>query len=216
MHITDITPTKRGRWSVFVDGEFYGVLHSDVYVRSRLTADCEVPQPELDGLLQKSGDAITRERALNLLSARAYTAQGLYGKLLAYTDEETAASAVRRMMELGLLDDLDYARRYAADCVNLKGYSYSRTRQALRQKGIAKEVIGEAMEDMGEDAETLIARAVRKRYLKYLPTEKGRKKTIDALVRRGFFYADVRGVVENLSEDPDYYGSLEAEDEQNG
>lgn len=213
MRITDIAPTKKGRWSVFVDGEFYGVLHSDIYARSHLSPGSDIPQAELDELIARSGGAIARERALRLLSARAYTSSELFEKIVDYADEETAHAAVRRMQELGLLDDLDYARRYAADCIKLKGYSYSRTRQALRQKGIGDGDIDAAMEDMEEDEESLIARAVLRRYMKYLGTEKGCKKTIDALVRRGFHWAEARRVIENLLEDENYYCSC-AEQEQ--
>ena len=209
MQITDINPTKKGRWSIFVDGEFYGVLHSDIYIKSNLKAGDTIPQPELDELIARSTEAIAREKALTLLAGRSYTSQGLYEKLLAISDEESAERAVRRMQELGLIDDRDYARRYAADCVNLKGFSYMRTRQALRQKGIPRAIIEETMEGMTEEPEVLIARAVLRRYKRYLDTESGRKKVIDALTRRGFFYGDSRSVVENMAQDPEYYADLE-------
>ena len=212
MHITDINPTKKGRWSVFIDGEFYGVLHSDIYIKSNIKPGGDIAQPDLDELIMRSSEAIAREKALTLLAGRSYTSQGLYEKLTAISDEESAATAVRRMQELGLIDDRDYAKRYAADCVNLKGFSYMRTRQALRQKGISRAIIEEVMEGMTEEPEVLIARAVLRRYKRYIDTEKGRKKTIDALTRRGFFYADSRAVVENMAEDPEYYADLEGSD----
>ena len=209
MHITDITPTKRGRYSVFVDGDFYGVLHATIYVKAKISPGCEIPQVDLDDLIRESGMVIAREKALSLLSGRAYTESGLYVKLIAFTDEQSAADAVSRMKELGLVDDLDYARRYAADCINLKGYSATRTRLALRQKGIFPEDIDEAMIEYDEqDAEMQIARLITRKYLSRLQTEDGRRKAAAALQRKGFRWFDIQAVINNLLDDDKYYDEV--------
>ena len=213
MRITDINTTKRGRFSVFVDGGFYGVLHSMVYASSGLSAGSEIGQAQLDALIEESSLIIAREKALSLLSARSYTERGLYDKLLAFTDEESAWQAIQRMKELGLLDDLDYARRYAADCINLKHYSAFHTRQALRQKGIAPEVIDEAMTAFDQqDPEPLIARVITRKYLRYIYTEAGQRKTIEAMRRKGFKWRDIQSVINNLIDDSEYYSISEQED----
>lgn len=131
MTVTDIAPTKRGRYGVFVDGEFYCSLHADFAYK--LSIGGEVLQETLDELYRESQYKITRERALKLLGQRAYTEQGLYEKLLSYADEQSAAAAVARMVELGILNDADYARRFASDCVKLKGFSLGRTALELKQ-----------------------------------------------------------------------------------
>ena len=206
MHITDINPTKRGRFSVFVDGQFYGVLHSTVYARIGLSPGSEIDAAQLDELIAESAKTIAREKALSLLSARAYTERGLHDKLVAITDEDSAWEAVLRMKELGLLDDLDYARRYAAERVNTKGYSASHTRQALRQKGIAPDIIDEAMVEFDDaDPQPMIARIIIRRYLNHIQTEPGQRKTIDALSRKGFHWSDIRTVINNLLDDNEYY-----------
>jgi len=148
-----------------------------------------------------------KEKALSLLSKRAYTERGLYDKLCKLSeDEEAVWDAILRMRELGLLDDLDYARRYSADCMNLKGYSLSRTKQALRQKGIHPDVIDEALvEHEDDDPEPVIAKAILKRYMRKISTEDGQKKAIAALMRKGFRYANIRTVIENLLDDEMYY-----------
>lgn len=205
MHITDISLTKKGRWSIYIDDEFYGVIHTDVYIHSRISSGDDIEKDELDEMIARSSELITRERALKLLSSRSYTSKILYEKLLTYADEESAASAISRMQELGLLDDHDYARRYAADCMNLKCYSHLMTRRALKEKGISRDIIDEVMQDCDVDEETLIARAIKKKYMKYLHTAEGQKKTLDALNRRGFYYDDARSVVQNLLSDEEYY-----------
>ncbi|MCL2068287.1 MAG: recombination regulator RecX [Oscillospiraceae bacterium] len=147
------------------------------------------------------------EKALSLLSVRSYTERGLYDKLCAFTDDEEAAwNAILRMRELGLLDDLDYARRYAADCMSLKGYSLSRTKQLLRRKGISADTVDEALEEHEHtDPQPMIANIILKRYMRHMSGADGQKKLIAALMRKGFKYADIRAVLENLLEDENYY-----------
>jgi regulatory protein len=147
-----------------------------------------------------------KEKAMSLLSKRMYTERGLYDKLCAFTDDEEAAwDAILRMRELGLLDDLDYSRRYMADCMNLKGYSLARAKQQLRQKGVHPDTIDEAAEGFDSAQEPLIARIILRRYMNALSTTEGKHKTIAALARRGFGYSDIRTVIENLLEDENYY-----------
>lgn len=205
MLVTAIRQTKRGRISVYVDDEFYCVLHIDVFALSDLVTGKPVEQERLEELRMQSEERIARERAISLLSARSYTEQGLYRKLCERADEQAAAAAVARMLELGLLDDADYARRYAADCIGLKGFSRRRTAQELQRKGIARDIIERTLQDCEEDPQPAIARVIKRKYLRYLGDEKGVNKTTNALIRLGYHYGDIRAVINNFLEDVDYY-----------
>lgn len=203
--VTGIERTKRGRFSIFLDGEFWCALHVDVFASSELTTGGTVSAERLEELRDESEARITRERAMRLLGGRSYTEQGLYDKLCERAEERHAAAAVARMVELGLVDDEDYARRYAADCVNLKGYSHRRTEQALLQKGIDRDIAERTLEAMEEDPEAAIARIVKRKYLRGLSEEKGRNRAVNGLGRLGYRYGDIRRVIANLLEDEDYY-----------
>lgn len=206
MEITEIRKTKRGRFSLYIDGEFACVLHPEVYALSGLSVGGSIKEPELEQLRARSAEKRAREKALSLLARRSYTGEGLCAKLTEHTgDERAAAAAVARMQELGLVDDADYARRFAADCLNLKHYSLTRTARALCEKGIDRELIESVLSEVGFDPEAAAARIVKRRYLRYLGDEKGAMKTIAALQRLGYDYGDIRAVLRNLAEDPDYY-----------
>lgn len=206
MLVTEITKTRRGRFSVFIDDEFYGVLHPDVYFLSNIKVGIQVEPKELDQLIYESQKNIAKERALSLLSARPYTKKGLIDKLLRDVDIKAAEEVAHRMEELGLIDDEDYARRYANDCINLRGFSHFRTRLALRERGIDERVIDKTILNLGdEDSERLIYRQIKRRYLNRIDDEVGERRTIAALQRRGFRYEDIALVIENLKEDKNYY-----------
>lgn len=206
MQVTEIRRTKRGRYSVYLNDEFACVLHADVFALSELTTGGMVSPERMVELQQASEQKLARERALRLLSQRAYTEQGLYRKLCEKTDEQQAAQTVARMVELGLLDDRDYAQRYAADCMTLKGFSVQRTMQELLRKGIDRETAEEVLAEREEDDPSgAIAQVIYRKYLRCLDDEKGYRKTVNALLRLGYRYSDIRMVIDNIQEDEDYY-----------
>lgn len=205
MLVTAIEQTKRGRFSIFVEGEFVFALHADIYLTANLQPGAAVTPERLEELRDASEARITRERALRLLSGRSYTQQGLYRKLCERADEQYAAAAVARMIELGLLDDADYARRYAADCVNLKGFSHRRTAQELARKGIDRDIIEQVLEARDDDPQLAIAGLLKRKYWRHLEDEKGIAKATNALVRLGYSFGDIRAVLANLAEDEHYY-----------
>lgn len=204
--ITDIRKTKRGRYSIYINDEFYDVLDVETYVGFPYSKGDEIQPEELDRYIHDSQKVIAKERALRLLSARSYTARGLKDKLLRDVDEPAAQEIVERMEELGLVDDYDYARRYAADCINLRGFSHRHTAYVLRQRGLSQQVVQKTIEDLGaEDSEYLIARWILKKYSRRIGDEDGERRTINALIRRGFGYNDIRVVLDNLNQDIHYY-----------
>ncbi|WRS26560.1 regulatory protein RecX [Oscillospiraceae bacterium MB08-C2-2] len=203
--ITDIHRTKRGRYSVYLDGEFSCVLHEEILAESALRIGQDIDPAELEALFVQSQLKLTKERALGLLSLRAYTCQGLMDKLCERADEDIAAQAVERMLELGLLDDTDYARRCASHLVEVKGYSISRAAQELMRRGIDRETAREVLEELEVDAQPAIAAVIRRKYMSSLEDEKSLRKATNALARLGYSYSDIRKVIENLLEDESYY-----------
>lgn len=201
LYITDLRRTKRGRYSVYIEGEFACVLHEEVFASSSLCAGGYVEREELEELLQASGDKLAREKALSLLSARPYTARGLRRKLSEKLDEDSASSAVERMVELGLVDDLDYARRFAADCVNLKGYGHPRIVRELLGKGVDREIIDQVLEERGDDPRLQIKELLRRKYLHRMEDEKGSRRAVAALQRLGYRYGDIRAALLELEEE---------------
>ena len=148
-------------------------------------------------------DKAARDKALRLLSARAYTSGGLAQKLRQDFGEEAAQKAIVRMKALGLIDDEDYARRYASDCVKLKGFSLRRIKYALMEKGVPGDIAETVILEMDEDPARAITEIIHRKYARYLDSEKGLRKTVNALLRLGYGYSDIRAALQNMTEDDD-------------
>lgn len=183
------------------------MLHPDVYFASSLSVGHTVPQETLDELILQSEEEIAKERALRLLSARSYTAHGLFEKLTPYVSEDAAWSVVQRMENIGLVDDYDYAVRYSSDCLRLRGFSYFHTVYVLGGRGISREIAEKALyEEFGEeDSQWIISNYILKKYRRRIGDEDGERRTINAMLRRGHRYDDVRRVLDNLRQDITYY-----------
>ena len=202
MRVTGIETTKKGRYALMVDGEFAFSLHGDTFLLCPwLQKGAEVSPERLETLRQEDELRSARERALDLLSAAEQTSGTLRQKLLRWYGEEAVEAAVLRMEELGLINDLDYGRRYAADAVNLRGWPRRRIAMELQKKGVPAEVIEEALADITEETEIETAcRLLEGPYRGKLRDRKERDKVKAALQRRGFSYEVIRQAVSRAME----------------
>ena len=202
MRVTGIETTKKGRYALMVDGEFAFSLHRDTFLLCPwLQKGAEVSPERLETLRQEDELRSARERALDLLSAAEQTSGTLRQKLLRWYGEEAVEAAVLRMEELGLINDLDYGRRYAADAVNLRGWPRRRIAMELQKKGVPAEVIEEALADITEETEIETAcRLLEGPYRGKLRDRKERNKVKAALQRRGFSYEVIQQAVSRAME----------------
>lgn len=129
------------------------------------------------------------ERAGRLLAGRARSERELGDRLvLAGFRDETVEAALRRLRELGLVDDADFARRWVDERSAAKGLGPAALISELRAKGVEPGVAEAAIEDAGLDEEarakelaaTLVRRVARK------PLERQASSLWQMLRRKGY------------------------------
>ena len=202
MTITQLQETKKGRFSVFADGEFLFSVHKDTFLlRPELAVGRQVTVETLEEIRLEDEALSCKEKALTLLEYSSHSAGRLAEKLRRHYPPETVEQVVQRLRELGLLDDLDYGRRLAADLLNLRGYSLGRVRQTLYQRRLDKETIDQVMGELSEiDQIAPIVALVNKKYLQKLREPRGREKVAAALQRRGYGYDEIREALSQVTE----------------
>jgi regulatory protein len=104
------------------------------------------------------------------------------------TDEIDEALA--RLRERRFVDDASYATRFARTRMSLRGQGRNRIRQALRQRGVDRQVVERGLEDAASDvseAEVLddVARRYWRTHQRDEP-ERRLRRLSDHLYRRGF------------------------------
>jgi regulatory protein len=154
------------------------------------------PDEETEPPQRQKVDAF--ERALVALSHRERTVDELVAWLAErdYSPGEIG-EAVGRLIEIGELDDERFARRYAEDKRELRGWGADRIREALAAKGLDRSLIDAAVgsEPAGAELERAIELLVRRGDPPV--DERARGRALAYLARRGYdseiAYEAVRG-----------------------
>jgi recX family len=122
------------------------------------------------------------EKAIFLLSLKDRTKKEIQMKLNEkYRNAKMVDKAVLKLIELGYIDDLNYAISY----INSRKYGKQRITYNLLQKGLNKEKIEEAYSTIQEETEKDIEEEkLKKVILKNI--KKDEKKLVQYLVRQGF------------------------------
>ena len=198
--LTRITETKRGRYALFLDDAFAFSLDEDTFAAAGLHAGDELTEPAVAELRRKSDARRALDKAMDLLALRDHAAGELYAKLCRRFDPHTAAAAVARVGELGLLNDAGFARRRAAELLH-KRKSRREILQDLAAKGIDRETAADALAalmpaDGEEDPDLASARALVERQYARKLAEGKTQQVMAALARRGFSHAVIRAAVQ--------------------
>lgn len=204
MQITAIEPRKKGLSALYIDGEPAFRLDTEVLLAHRFDVGREITDEELHACVTDSDQKRCKDKALWLISFRDHSKKELTDKLRRDYGAESCEKAVQRLEELGLINDERFARRYAADLINLKHLSERGVRQKLREKGIDRDLIDEVLGELVIDEEEQIRTIVDKKYARSLSDEKGRRRAVNALMRMGFGYQGIRSVLAEYTEIEEY------------
>lgn len=134
-----------------------------------------------------------RNRALYLLGERDMCKAELTQKLTKTYGGEIAEQAAEYVQSLGYINDEEYAGKLAEYLVKRKKFGKRRAKLEMRRKGLASELIDEALqtipeEEIGEELLELIER----RYISKLGDYKEKQKVIAALARRGYSFDEIK------------------------
>lgn len=210
IQISDIKETRRGRFALFAGEEFLFSVDGETLAVSGIKIGSMVDSADLDDLMQKSDTRKAKDSALRYLSLRSYGEQELYKKLCLKHDEQSAAAAVAAMAELGLLDDLAFARGKAAWLAS-RGKSSREILMKLRETGLDKQLAGQVVEELELDETSLAVKLIYKSHLTKL--ERGEtQKVIKSLAAKGFSYGDIRQAIEQVTQEQQMEQSQENEE----
>jgi regulatory protein len=178
---------RRGRAKVFVNGEYWAELDAAVAAELGLFEGVNLPERELADARVAGERPLAMTRALNVLGYRARAEGELRERLLrAGYAPETVETVVGRLLELGYLDDAEFARNSARE--KARKYGPRRVYGDLRKSGVGKELAREAVEgQFSEDSELEAAQsAAGRRYNKSERSDVVARRVYGFLVRRGY------------------------------
>ena len=134
-----------------------------------------------------------RETAAKLCSLGRHTRKTLKDKLYAkkfpLCEIEEAVSA---MVEIGYIDEEEYARCFVSDSYRIKKHGRIRILTELKMKGIESDVAEKAIDDFNADEKEIIKSEMEKRF----PEKSEKEKILRYFVSRGFSLSDLRSFVD--------------------
>lgn len=190
---------KRGRFLVKMeDGSLLRITENEV-VRFALRPGLELGLEDLEALQASAKTSSAKAAAANMVGSRALSKKELTNRLLRQGTEEAEARAAADWLEdLGAVNDGEYAaalvRHYGS-----RGYGPARVREELRRRGVDQALWEEAMEEMPDPAE-ILDKLIQKRCRGDLSDPRERRRTSDALLRRGFAWRDVKAAMGRYAE----------------
>jgi regulatory protein len=190
--ITAIEPQVRAkdRVSVFVDGAFALGLHIEVAESLGLAEGKRIDPAALEELAHREELRRARDAALRFLGVRARSRTEVRRRLERGGFEAAIIEeAMDSLASHGYLDDVEFSRQWVEARSEGRGLGSRRLAAELRQKGIEREVIGEALGQVDPALEVEQATGLAQKRQSQLKGEEPRaaKRKIAAyLQRRGY------------------------------
>ena len=197
------TPDRAGRYWITLETGKKMALYRQTVEDFALYSGKELSDEEWQCLLEHAGMMSAKMRAVRIVSASSVSRRDLEERLVRKgEDPQQAKEAVRWMEDLHLVDDRNTAEQVVHSCIS-KGYGLQRARQALYEKRIPKEFWEEALADYPDQMDAIL-KFLRSR-LDGDSDQREIKKAVDALLRRGHSYRQIREGLNRLSMDSDEF-----------
>ena len=190
---------NKDRVNVYLDGQFaFGLAVVEaVHLRvGQVLDDDDIAR------LQRQ-DEVERayERALNFLSYRPRSEVEVRRNLRKKNGEdEVVEVVVERLTRAGLLDDREFARYWVENRLQFNPRGARALRHELWEKGVPTSIIDDTLADFGEETAARKAAEAGVRRLAHLEPRDFRRRLGSYLARRGFSYAVIVPLVEEMLE----------------
>ena len=162
MRITRIKYTKNKLFAIYVDDVYAFSVDENLLFSYRLKEQMELTEETRDVLAHEAQLLMARLQMLRMLSS-SKTRWEVEDKLRAADfAEDIVQESVNFAEEYGYLNDEEYARLYVQEKMNLRQWGPLRIRQELQRKGVSREIISMALEEVqGGEEENLRALAAQ-------------------------------------------------------
>lgn len=191
MLVTQISEISKARYRVYLDGQFAFVLYKGELRQFHIKVNQECPEEIYQHIMTQVLPKRAKLRSMNLLQSRDYTRRQLEDKLKqGEYPAECVEEAIAYVESYGYIDDLRFAKNYIE--YHLQNKSRKRIETDLARKGITKDIIGKAFDELGdsglEQDELSMARELlnKKKYCANTATRQEQQKMYGFLYRKGF------------------------------
>jgi len=209
--ITQIKPQVADpqRFNVYLDGKFGFALPAEILIKAGLKSGLDLTDEKVKQLIAKNDFQKALDKTYRFVSLRPRSQKEVLDYLKRKkTDDQTTQKILTALSSHNLLDDLEFAKWWLEQRATFR----PRGRQALKfellQKGIAKEIINQVLQNQTPEDEYQSAFQTAQKYkTRHLTGPKSpqppqspelRQKLTAHLARRGFSWDIIKRVLQNL------------------
>jgi regulatory protein len=202
--VTAIAEGKRRkrRVNIFLDDKFAFSLEAEVALKEGIKVGQELSEGDIEALTGAELSQRCYDAALRYLDYRPRSQAELKQRLARRGfDGDTIEATLARLKELGLIDDLAFARFWQENRQAFSPRSRWLVRQELRQKGVADEVIERVVTNVDDEDSAYQAGIAKARNLPLADYEGFRRRLGEYLKRRGFGYGVIKNIIKKVWEE---------------
>jgi len=192
---------KKDRYNLYSDGQYIASLGAEALVTHGIRVGAEISVSVLREAVEKDNAAYAFDCAAATLAHGMRTRAELERKLKDRgIDEAAIETALIKMEAYGYVNDAAYASEYVSSAMEAGRLGRMAVEYKLKEKGVPKAVVKEAMEAYDEQDEYEIAQRLLARLAKDGDIREQRKRITATLMRHGFAYSVIASLFSEVDE----------------
>ncbi len=196
------------RVNIFLDGKFAFSLEAEVAAKEGLQVGQVLSAEQIEALARSDSFQRCLNAAVHYLSYRPRSEAELRKRLQQRSfDSDNVAAVITRLKEQGLVDDMAFAQFWKDNRESFSPRSQWLTKLELKRKGVASDIIDQAVDAIDDDDSAYRAVRSKARGLPYSDEQIFRRRLGEYLKRRGFSYGVIEHAVERMWQEQ---GKIEA------
>lgn len=202
MIITRIETQKNNkeRVNIYIDHEFAFGLMMEIQYKYDLREGMEIDEYYIDRVLKEEELSKAKDQALKYLGYRQRSKKEIVDKLKKMGfEEDIIEDALIYLEEYGLVNDVEFAKSFMRDKINLNKFGPTRIKYELYKKGIDENIVEEVLEEDDDEYSRALTLAKKK-----LPSYKNDDKNAiyrklgGFLQRKGYSYDCISKILREL------------------
>lgn len=181
------------------------IISKEIIYREGLRGGDTLSEAFYTRLLEEDEQYRTLQSAYRFLARRPHSVFELKGKLMRKKFQNPFIdAAVSKLLELGFLNDYEFACSYTAERIQLKKIGEMRVKAELFKRGVAREIIEQVFDEhnFSHASEANIKDIAEKKYAllkqRYTDSRKLQQKLYAYLQSKGYPFEQIREVTENI------------------
>lgn len=201
--ITKIESQKKNqdRVNIYVNNEFFMAVYTELVYSFNLKKGMEIDEDNLKNLLKDEMYIKAKNKALNILSKADQSEKKIKEKLSSEFEEDTIEKVIDFLKRNNFINDDILAQKIVNTNVNLNKCGRNKIKQNLYIKGIDKNSIDDALNNIDDNIEYENAMYLAKKRYDRVKNEDKRKiyqKISQHLAYKGFNYDIIKRVLNKL------------------